>query len=388
MENLEQLTKEFFIDEGHEYEIVAEQNNSRLRSWVGTWNNPDMNDDEFRIYLGKLYEDEVIQYAVFQRESAPTTGTQHYQWFISFVRPVYFKKVKELFPKCHFAPMKSTPDLCRAYCRKEESRLSGPYEVGEFLGQGKRSDIARAIELLKSGASLKDIDELYPTVSVTYGHKLSEYYYRLKNAPKISRLEKCATQWRNLEIIYIYGPPRTGKSTSVRYSTAQDELFCVTQYDQNMFDGYNGQSVLLIDEFYSQIQLTRINQILEPSPMLLNVKNSRVQAAYDKVYIISNYPLNDLYSSVRPAQDPSYKAFCARINKIIRFDEYGKQHIERDSEWEDTPQSELDEHPFIPTKRVSRTYEYDCFGNRRIIFDRHPGEQIDMLPADPDELPF
>lgn len=388
MENIHQYDKDFFIYEGHEYEIAAERENSRLRYWVGTWNNPAMDDDEFRTYLGKLYEDEKLQYAVFQRESAPTTGTQHYQFFIAFTKTMYFNKVKELLPKCHFAPMRSTPDQCRIYCKKEETRISGPYEIGEFLGQGKRSDIARAVELIKSGATMKDIDELYPTTAVMHGNKLKEYIYRQQNATKLARQENYVTKWRNLEITYIYGPPRTGKSTSVRYSADQSELFAVTQYDQNMFDGYNGQSILLIDEFYSQIKLTVLNQILEPNPVLLNVKNSRVQACFEKVFIISNYPLSKLYTSVRPAQDPSYNAFCARINKIIRFDDKGKQHIERDSEWEDTPPEELAEHPFLPTRRVSKTYDYDMFGNRQCVYNRHPGEQVEMIPVDSDELPF
>ena len=388
MENIHQYDKDFFIYEGHELELQAEASNSRLRYWVGTWNNPSMDDDEFRNYLGKLYEDEKLQYAVFQRESAPTTGTQHYQWFMAFTRTMYFNKVKELFPKCHFAPMRSTPDHCRIYCKKEETRISGPYEIGEFLGQGKRSDIVKAVELINSGATMQDIDELYPATAIMHGGKLKEYIYRRKNATKIARLDKYAEKWRNLEITYIYGPPRTGKSTFVRYSVPSSELFAVTQYDQNMFDGYGGESVVLIDEFYSQVPLTKMNQLLEPSPLLLNVKNSRVQAGYEKVYIISNYPLPDLYSSVRPAQEPSYKAFCARIHRIIRFDEHGKQHIERDCEWEDTPQEELDKHPEIPTKRVSKMFEYDSFGNRRCIYSLHKVEEIEMIPIDVDELPF
>jgi hypothetical protein len=53
-----------------------------------------------------------------------------------------------------------------------------------------------------------------------------------------------------------------------------------------MFNGYDGEKVLLIDDFNGWIKYTL--RILDGYPLRLNIKNGVTWARFDRVYITSN----------------------------------------------------------------------------------------------------
>ena len=65
---LENEIENFEVLEEDQEEQKAENLNSRVRCWVGTWNNPKMTDEEFEAHLTKLEQSDILQYAIFQRE--------------------------------------------------------------------------------------------------------------------------------------------------------------------------------------------------------------------------------------------------------------------------------------------------------------------------------
>lgn len=377
----------FEIVEDSAEEIQAEKQNSRVRCWVGTWNNPKMTDEEFLEHLKMLEEKEILQYAIFQREKGEENGTIHFQFFVTFKNKQYFSKLKnEFLPYgCHFAPMRSNATRCRQYCSKVETRVSGPYEIGEFQEERQRTDLLEAIKLIDDGMPFELVAQAYPTQSVMYEQKLKS---RILNNFEA----KYKSYARNIEITYIYGPPRTGKTTYVNSQVGFDfnKIFVVENYGEYMFTGYENQSVILFDEFIGQVKpIAKMNKLLEPFPKRLNVKGGVVQAAFDKVFIVSNYPLKDVYKDCKDEQYESYKAFCERIHKIIRFDKDGSQHLERDSIWEDIPIEEQQ----IPgiTRRVVETYQIDSLGRKTVLYSRHKQLNVDLeeLPLiDDGDIPF
>ena len=82
----------FQIVENSAEENKAEKENTRVRCWVGTWNNPKMTDDEFLEHLKSLEAKQLLQYAIFQREQGES-GTIHFQFFVNFKNKQYFSKL-------------------------------------------------------------------------------------------------------------------------------------------------------------------------------------------------------------------------------------------------------------------------------------------------------
>lgn len=384
---LEEEIKNFEILEEDEGETKAQNANSRVRCWVGTWNNPKMTDEEFKQHFENLHSQELLQYAIFQREKGEESGIIHFQFFLNFKNPQYFKKVKEKYIPygCHFKPMISTAHRCREYCSKVETRVSGPYEIGEFEEEGQRSDLKKAIKMIDEGVPYSVVAKIYPSQSLMYGRQL-----KLREQMRLE--EESEDLCRNVSVEYVYGPPGVGKTSYVnsQVNFKFSDLFVVENYGEYLFTGYKRQKVVLFDEFYGQVKpIAKMNKLLEPYPKRLRVIGDMVPAFYEKVYIVSNYALNELYKDLRPEQEESFKAFCRRINKIVRFDKNGKQFIERDSIWEDIPIEEQ-KMPGL-TRRVSKTIEYDKNGLSRVIYDRHAFEQIKLeeLPIlDTGELPW
>ncbi len=371
---LDSEVKNFEIFEDNEQEINAEKRNSRVRQWVGTWNNPKMTDEEFQQHFQNLYEEEYVQYAIFQRECGEEKHTEHFQFFVDFRNPQYFKKVKEkLLPYgCHFAPMRSTAKRCKEYCSKSDTRVSGPYEIGEFENEAQRSDLTNAIMLLRGGTPFEIVKEIYPNQSVMYRTKLlaEEEDYKKKAFMNV---------FRNVEVTYIYGEPGTGKTRSVyrKYGLREGELFRISTYEKYLFHGYDRHQVILFDEFESQVKITEMNQYLDIYPLRLRALGNSVPACYTKVYITSNLSPSEQYKSLESTgSDKLKKAFLRRLHHVIYVDGKGKEHKEKETLFRDLSDEEI-ELPGL-TRTIDKTIYYNRQGIITRIESKEKVEQIGL----------
>ena len=178
---------------------------TQARRYLLTINNPEQSDEEFISYIENL---EHFKYSMFQREQGEQTGTEHLQVFIVFNCAKRFSTLKKYFPTAHIEKVKGTNTQARDYCSKSETRISGPYELGTFTEERSRTDISNFIEMVQLGASDLELAKLFPKL----------YIQNLNKIQKI-RQEYIANEFRNknrdIEVTYIYGPPRTGKTRYV-----------------------------------------------------------------------------------------------------------------------------------------------------------------------------
>lgn len=325
MKFLKSEIEEFEIYEENEREHNAEKRNSRGRCWVGTWNNPKMTDEEFQKHWQDLYDSEILQFAVFQREKGEEKGTIHFQFFVNFRTPQYFSKLKtSLIPAgCHFAPMISSAVRCREYCSKVDTRISGPYEVGEFEEERQRTDLAKAIKMIDEGVPFEMVCKIFPSQSLQYGRQLKE-------REKMVLQESQENVFRQLSVTYIYGPPGIGKTREVmeKYG-GYGNVYRVTFYDNRAFDAYRKQDVILFDEFRSSFKITDMLNFLDGYPLQLPCRYNDKPAFYTKVYIVSNIPLSKQYEKIQEEEPETYKAFLRRIHNVIRIDSNKIKHIEK-----------------------------------------------------------
>lgn len=208
----------------------------RNRNWCFTVNNYD-DDDELTIY-GLI---EHCRYIIVGRETAPTTGTPHYQGFISFNCQRTFSAVQRLLPEgAHIEPKVRTSTFKQAsdYCRK-----SGDFfEYGELpMDQDRKGDAGKLSAeerwaLAKSG----DFESLPP-----------EHYPRYRAIYAQFRVVNDRNELRNY---WICGPSGCGKSRYVRdnYGPGTElggDLGFYSKPMNKWWDGYTEHNVVLLDDF-------------------------------------------------------------------------------------------------------------------------------------------
>ena len=264
---------------------------------------------------------EWIDYFCYQYEQGEQMGTFHLQGFLHFTKSMDFSTVKKLFSTMHLDQWHGMNFEARAYCCKEHTRVDGFdfVEDGVLTEEGQRRDLEefnRDVADLEIPLSV--ILKKYPKYAMEKLGKIKEYREELRMALNEDNP-------RDVRVTYIYGDTRVGKSTSLRrvfgYLTPQ---YCkVGKYGHTgMFDKYKGQDILVFDEFKGKIELTEMNEYLEGEPITLPARGHDKTASYTKVFVISNYKLDDLYRKQRnDGEQPSFDAFVARFHEIIHVPE-------------------------------------------------------------------
>ena len=293
--------------------------NTQSRRYVLTINNPEQTDEEFCTYVQGL---EHFKYCIFQREKGHEKETEHIQMFLVFTIGKRFSTVKEYFPTAHIEKAQGNSVQCRDYCSKEDTRISGPYELGEFAQQGARSDLKTIVELVQNNATDEDIIKLFPTQFLLYIDKI----HKLREQQRYDDNKK---NERKVYVTYIYGPPGCGKTRYIVNKYGYGNFYRMTNYRKNCFDFYDNEKVIIFDEFDSSLPLTEMLNYLDVYPVQLPCRYSNKLANYDEVYIISNLKLYEQYRNVQEEKPTQFRALLRRIHKVIRIDEQGIQHIER-----------------------------------------------------------
>ncbi len=124
------------------------------RRWCFTLNNPGED-------LGEIPE--FVTYMVWQLEKGES-GTPHFQGYIQVAPQRTLGQMKAWLPTAHWEVSKDrTGHRARDYCMKEDGRVDGPWEIGEFKGQGKRKDVELFVDFMReSKRSKKDIITAHP----------------------------------------------------------------------------------------------------------------------------------------------------------------------------------------------------------------------------------
>ena len=119
----------------------------------------------------------------------------------------------------------------------------------------------------------------------------------------------------DLQVVYVYGPTGAGKTRGVLERNGYSQVYRVTDY-QHPFDNYNGQPVLAFDEFRSSLSIKDMLNYCDIYPLELPSRYNNKFACYNKVYIISNWPLERQYAHIQAGDPETWKAFLRRIHEV------------------------------------------------------------------------
>lgn len=289
------------------------------RAWVFTWNNPTTN---------VLFPDGLsngVQYLIYQEERAPNTGTRHLQGYIYFKNTKTRSAVSKLtyrlpsgakfspFAHAWLAPAVSTAEKNKAYCAKSESRVDGPWELGEMpkgTGQGSRADLNGAIDVLV--ATNGDFSKVDPVVYVRNFKGLTALVTDRIPPPRRD----------NLKVITLIGKTGVGKSHAI-HELYPEISKCQWGNGGAWFPGYHGQSVMAFEEFRGQVPLQRMLQYLDKYPTHLEQKGGAFPARFTLVFVTSNSEPHEWYKN-----DPMHPRDeeLAALYRRLDYDPIGRAH--------------------------------------------------------------
>ena len=251
----------------------------RSSNWVFTLNNPQEQLD----LEGKC------KYAVWQKEKGQS-GTPHYQGYIEFKQVKSMRQVRAIIGNNpHVEVRKGTQEQAIKYCRKEEGRLEGPWDIGERKRPGKRTD------LNKLGRQAYK----YPVHVVRQKNPgmFLRYHAGIKAARALAIKDLRGNEWRKPEIHVFVGDAGTGKT---RKAYEMDPNLYVVSHSSTTtwFDGYDGEETLLLDDFYGGIKYGFMLQLLDGHRLKVQVKGGFTYLNHKRVIITSNEDWTEWYKNV------------------------------------------------------------------------------------------
>lgn len=229
-------------------EFLTEDKNDQKkhRDWVMTVNNYTEQDlASFKILTTKA------QYSICGLEVGKQ-GTPHMQCYLYFKCPRSFMPLKKAMPRAYIAPAKGNAKQNRTYCSKEGNFT----EVGTPPEQGKRTDLDEIKNNILGGQSVDSIVLDNPMIFHQYGRTLE-------------RIEAIALRqkFRNwmTKGIWITGPSGSGKSHKAFENFSPDTHY-VKNLNEEWWDGYKGQPIVILNEFRGQISFSEILDLVDKWP--------------------------------------------------------------------------------------------------------------------------
>ena len=300
---------------------------AQSRKWLLTLNNPCEKQVTFDVVANILKDLRSVQYYCMSSEIGEQ-GTEHYHLFIYGKSAIRFSTLKKRFEKWHIDNCRGSISQCISYVKKTnkwEKSKKGDTATGDILEygtpptedenkcRGKRNDL----ELLLAEIQAQKTD----LEIITSNPKYIRYLSYIERVRQTVLYEKAKTEIREVKCYYITGQSGVGKSKFI-YDTFGSKAYRVTDY-KAPFDGYNGEDVLVLEEFDSTVWgggLRDFLTICDIYPLSLHCRYSNKWACYTKVFILSNLPLEKQFADVRENGDIStYRAFRRRIHHSYEF---------------------------------------------------------------------
>lgn len=250
------------------------------KHWCFTLNN--FTSDEYDKLVATGTELQDIDYLVFGKEKGDTEETPHLQGYIVFSTKKTFNYAKgSISSRAHLEAKKGTPKQAADYCKKD-----GDFkEFGNLpKTQGRRTDLEHCAELIRSGASIREIADAQPSAIIRYGNgiaRLRQHYRPERKAPP--------------EIWVLHGRTGTGKTRRVWEFADVEQLW--VHPGEKWFDGYDGHRAVLFDDFDGGwFKLTYLLKLIDRYIFQVPIKGGHTWWAPKVIYFTSNLHPRDWYT--------------------------------------------------------------------------------------------
>lgn len=246
-------------------------------------------------------EEQTVRYAIWQAE-AGENNTVHLQGYIEFHLPQRRTAVSKILPRAHLEPRKGTREQARDYCRKEDTRIDGPWEFGTFgTQQGRRTDLVELQAAIKRDAPTCDLWENHFDVMLKYHKSVHEY----KQSRRCIRTAapKCIVYW---------GDTGSGKSYTARTVTGEGAYW---KNASKWWNGYDSQQAVVWDDFEPRdVPYETLLKVIDENPYQVESKGATTWLAFKLIIFTSNIHPGDWYN--RPT---GWEELKRRITRIVHF---------------------------------------------------------------------
>jgi len=253
-----------------------------------------------------------FQYMAYGKEVCPKTKKDHYQAFAYSKTAQRWSWWQKLLAPNHFEKCRGTLDENEKYCSK-----SGIYtEHGtKPMQNGKRRDLAEIAADIKlaatTGKRFSEVTtmEQHATAAICFRNGLKGLYN-----DHLSEKQRKTDKDFAPEVIYIYGPPGSGKTRHVRdlepaiYDCPEDDMY-------KWKDGYSGEDAVLYDNVRTDnIKPTRMLKEIDRYFIQVPVKGGYIGWRPKRIYITSIHPL-DVFANESGFTDA--REFTRRVTQTI-----------------------------------------------------------------------
>ena len=286
----------------------------RSRWWLFTLWADKITLDDIR---GKL-----VGYDAYggQLEKCPTTGKLHYQFVLYHHNAISNITLDNMF-KGAGSYIKGYGSVAMVkYCEKSKTAYPVddpvrfkhglfPFELGKSGAGSSNLTFKNLHADVVAGAS---VDDLLLTPAGAWHNR------KLRDVEDLVLMRKWSSRSRSVNVSYLWGVSGSGKTLGVRAKHGDENIYRITDY-HHPFDNYRGQPVLVLDEYHHQFDFEYLKNLTDTHPLQLSARYSNKWAAFNQVYIISNYPLESQYPDYLAHHPLSWAAFLRRINEVIEY---------------------------------------------------------------------
>lgn len=276
--------------------------NARVRSWCITY-FPDRVEADER-WFQSLATKKGIRYFIVGKETCPTSKKIHFQGYISYKNGKTFKQTKRWFglDKIHLEIARADDFKNQAYCEKEGNLI---LEIGKPINQGKRSDIERAVEIIKETNSVAQVcDSVFNYQAVRH----AELYLKYKEKKR---------PVKPIEVIWIFGSSGKGKTKRVYDENEGTDIF--TPVNFKWWEGYDAHEVVLIDDIRRDFcKFHELLKLLDIYPFRVETKGGSRQVQFRKIYITAPYSPEEMWGG---RTDEDIFQLTRRITQTINIDD-------------------------------------------------------------------